>query len=96
MEKQLGHTNFEAHRLSAAFSTLSEPGAHSLRQTLGLNAKAGLDETFGNGKRVVEFGFTGEIAHTEIVEPIKRTWFAPISHNDIDAKLPSEHKTSIA
>lgn len=96
MEKSLGHTNFEAHRLSAAFPTLSEPGAHGLRQTLGLNAKSRLDETFGKGERVVKFGFTGEIAHTEIIEPIKRAWFAPIFHNDVDAELPSEHATSIA
>jgi hypothetical protein len=96
LEESLSRPNLKAHRLSPALAALGEPGAHGFRQAPGLNAKARFHETFCKGKRVVEFGLAGEITHTKIIEPIKGTWFAPISHNDIYAQLLSEHETSIA
>src|SRR5690349_5728637 len=72
LEKPLSGANLEAYRLAPALAPLGEPSAHGFRQTPRLNAKACLNKTFGKGKRIVEFGLTGEITHTEVVEPIKR------------------------
>ena len=83
-------------RLPLALATLGEPGAHGVRQALGLDAVARFDEAFGKRKRVVKLGLAREVAHTKVVEPIERTWPALGAYEDFNAQLPSEHQASIA
>jgi hypothetical protein len=85
-----------AHRLPSALATLSEPGTHSFRQTVGLYARTRFEEAFGDREGVVKFGGAGKIAHTEIVKPIERAGAPLGANNDFDAQPVSKHDGSIA
>jgi hypothetical protein len=84
------------YRLPLALATLSEPGTHSFRQTLGLYAGTRFEEAFGDRESVVKLGGPGKIAHTEIVKPIERAGAARGANNDFDAQPVSKHDGSIA
>jgi hypothetical protein len=85
-----------AYRLPLALATLSEPGTHSFRQTVGLYARTRFEEAFGDREGVVKFGGAGKIAHTEIVKPIERAGTKLGANNDFDAQPVSKHDGSIA
>ncbi len=64
--------NLHLNGLAFAFAALREPRAEAFGKTFGGEAEAGFDFSVGDGKRVVEVGGVGEIAHAKLIEPIER------------------------
>jgi hypothetical protein len=93
--KSLGGANFYAHRLSLTLAAPREPGSHGFRQAFGLYAGTHFEEAIGERERVVEFGLTGEVAHTEIIKPIEGASASLGTDDDFDADFVSEHERSI-
>lgn len=83
------------HRLSQSLAAPREPGGHGFREAFGFYAGAGFEEAVGKRERIVKFSLTGEVAHTEIIQPIERAGATLGTHDDLDAELLSEHESSI-
>jgi len=47
----------------------AKPVLHAGLQAIEWNAISGLEQTIGDGKRVVEDGVVGEVAHGKVVDP---------------------------
>lgn len=95
MGKTLSRTNLHANRLSLAFATPGEPGAHRFRQAFCLHVGANFEKTIGKRKCVIKFGLAREIAHAKIIQPIEGAGAAFGADKDFDAHLVSEHQASI-
>jgi len=88
--------DFDENRLAFAFAALGEPGGEALGEALGSEAVAGFDAAVGDGERVVEVCGVGEIAHTELVEPIERARLFLAMDDDIDGELLRVHAPILA
>jgi len=87
--------NLDHYRLTVAFATAGEPSAHGACQAFRLDAETGFEQTVGDRERVIELSLPGEVAHTEIIEPIERTGAALGPGNEVDAQFSGVHRASI-
>lgn len=83
------------HGLALTLAAPREPRGHGFGEALGLHVGTNLEETIRNGKRVIELGFPGKVAHTEIIEPVEWARASLDTHDDFDAQFASEHEASI-
>jgi hypothetical protein len=88
--------NFDGDGLAFAFAALGEPGGEAFGEAFGCEAEAGFDAAIGDGERVVEVGGVGEIAHAELVEPIKRAGLFFAVDKNVDGELLSVHASILA
>jgi len=82
--------------MTFAFAALGEPGGEAFGEAFGGEAIAGFDAAIGDGERVVEIGGVGEIAHTELIEPIERTGLFLAKDDDVNRELLRVHASILA
>jgi len=70
--QKLFSNDLHEHGLAFAFAALREPRAEAFGEAFGGEAEAGFHFSIGDGKRVIEIGGVGEVAHAELIEPIER------------------------
>ena len=69
-----------------------EPVFHAATEAIERDAISGFEETVGDGKRVVEDGVVGEVAHREAVDPLDWTGMRFTCGVDaFDAEPADEH-----
>jgi hypothetical protein len=83
------------YQFTLSFTALSEPCAQTLPKTLWRQAEAGLDPAVSHGERVVKVRGVCEIAHAELIEPIKRAGAALAANHDIHFEFLRVHATII-
>ena len=87
---------FDEDALAFAFAALGEPGGEAFGEPFGREAVAGFDAAVGDGESVVEIGGVGEIAHTELVEPIEGAGLFVAENDDVDGELLRVHASILA
>jgi len=77
-------------------SLAPKPVFHRRLQPIERHAMAGLQQSFGTGKRVVEDRVIGKVAHRKIIDPVQRAG-VPIARciDSVDRQLTHEHVFSL-
>lgn len=82
--------------MAFAVAALGEPGGQALGKTLRSETKAGFKAAIGDGESVVKVGGVGEIAHGELIEPLKRARPPLAANQDVYLEFLGIHKLRIA
>jgi hypothetical protein len=79
--------NFHAYRPAIPLASPRKPLAHGLGQSLGYDAESGFQRAISGRQGIVEFGFSGKIAHAEAIEPIEGAGPPLLIHYNVDEKF---------